>query len=70
MGIMVYSLLWVMQDFVHEPYHGEDVSMRNRHTELCLSALRAPSMNFGGGLRLGLKQIKKPWVCTRVLYMK
>ena len=21
MGIMVYSLLWVMQDFVHQPYH-------------------------------------------------
>ena len=20
MGIMVYSLLWVMQDFVHQPY--------------------------------------------------
>ena len=22
MGIMVYSLLWVMQDFVHQPYGG------------------------------------------------
>ena len=22
MGIMVYSLLWVMQDFVHQPYEG------------------------------------------------
>ena len=22
MGIMVYSLLWVMQDFVHQPYFG------------------------------------------------
>ena len=21
MGIMVYSLLWVMQDFVHQQYH-------------------------------------------------
>ena len=21
MGIMVYSLLWVMQDFVHQPKH-------------------------------------------------
>ena len=21
MGIMVYSLLWVMQDFVHQPYY-------------------------------------------------
>ena len=21
MGIMVYSLLWIMQDFVHQPYH-------------------------------------------------
>ena len=21
MGIMVYSLYWVMQDFVHQPYH-------------------------------------------------
>ena len=21
MGIMVYSLVWVMQDFVHQPYH-------------------------------------------------
>ena len=21
MGIMVYSLLWVVQDFVHQPYH-------------------------------------------------
>ena len=21
MGIMVYSLLWVMQDFDHQPYH-------------------------------------------------
>ena len=21
MGIMVYSLLWVMQDFVHQPDH-------------------------------------------------
>ena len=28
MGIVVYSLQWVMQDFVHQPYHynnnGED----------------------------------------------
>ena len=23
MGIMVYSLLWVMQDFVHQPNHRE-----------------------------------------------
>ena len=23
MGIMVYSLLWVMQDFVHQPYVDE-----------------------------------------------
>ena len=22
MGIMVYSLLWVMQDFVHQPHYG------------------------------------------------
>ena len=22
-GIMVYSLLWVMQDFVHQPYFGD-----------------------------------------------
>ena len=22
MGIMVYSLFWVMQDFVHQPYTG------------------------------------------------
>ena len=22
MGFMVYSLLWVMQDFVHQPYEG------------------------------------------------
>ena len=21
MGIMIYSLLWVMQDFVHQPYY-------------------------------------------------
>ena len=21
MGIMVYTLLWVMQDFVHQPYY-------------------------------------------------
>ena len=25
MGIMVYSLLWVMQDFVHQPYHPKKV---------------------------------------------
>ena len=24
MGIMVYSLLWVMQDFVHQTYEQED----------------------------------------------
>ena len=24
MGIRVYSLLWVMQDFVHQPYEGSD----------------------------------------------
>ena len=23
MGIMVYSLFWVMQDFVHQPYFGD-----------------------------------------------
>ena len=26
MGIMVYSLLWVMQDFVHQPYE-EDLGL-------------------------------------------
>ena len=31
MGIMVYSLLWVMQDFVHQPYLQEidGVEVRN-----------------------------------------
>ena len=24
MGIMVYSLLWVVQDFVHQPYYWGD----------------------------------------------
>ena len=31
MGIMVYSLLWVMQDFVHQPYaFGSDPIGRHR----------------------------------------
>ena len=33
MGIMVYSLLWVMQDFVHQPYgvvKEEDGDQQNR----------------------------------------
>ena len=25
MGIMVYSLLWVMQDFVHQQYQAEEM---------------------------------------------
>ena len=25
MGIMVYSIIWVMQDFVHQPKHGYKV---------------------------------------------
>ena len=32
MGIMVYSLLWVMQDFVHQPYD----SVQSIPTPQCL----------------------------------
>ena len=38
MGIIVYSLLWVMQDFVHQPNYWVlwtlRVSWRSRHTLL------------------------------------
>ena len=30
MGIMVYSLLWVMQDFVHQPYVSQWSHVRNK----------------------------------------
>ena len=30
MGIMVYSLLWVMQDFVHQPYGFPLCKTRNK----------------------------------------
>ena len=30
MGIMVYSLLWVMQDFVHQPYLSKTFRLRSR----------------------------------------
>ena len=33
MGIMVYSLLWVMQDFVHQP-HGEDMTCSRPGSEI------------------------------------
>ena len=33
MGIMVYSLLWVMQDFVHQPYLNTHFESWNPTTE-------------------------------------
>ena len=35
MGIMVYSLLWVMQDFVHQPYGLWSCGFQELRWELC-----------------------------------
>ena len=39
MGIMVYSLLWVMQDFVHQPYGLRDRSQGTKLQNKLLSSL-------------------------------
>ena len=50
MGIMVYSLLWVMQDFVHQPY---EPSIRyDTLTKQNLLFCRVP-MNFILGFIIG-----------------
>ena len=37
MGIMVYSLLWVMQDFVHQPYGDAClIDIQQRRLEVCI----------------------------------
>ena len=44
MGILVYSLLWIMQDFVHEPYYPSCISQRpfaKEHQETLRSPARS-----------------------------
>ena len=45
MGSMVYSLLWVMQDFVHQPYHSSGLLVINtgeKGPKTCILLIRAP----------------------------
>ena len=50
MGIMVYSLLWVVQDFVHQPYHTDpwksDVSPEFVSEGLWAQGFRLPRVAF------------------------
>ena len=38
MGIMVYSLLWVVQDFVHQPKHFAPEDPKNRPGKMTMDA--------------------------------
>ena len=53
MGIMVYSLLWVMQDFVHQP---KDLGLQ----EFRIEGLGLPGFRLLGfwSSRLGFRAIK------------
>ena len=49
MGIVVYSLVWVMQDFDHQPYDGYGSSLKDtaHFTELSLHpSAKVPRSSF------------------------
>ena len=54
MGIMVYSLLWVMQDFVHQPYVAHQrwkakESIENLRAEHCSSSALSGTLEQHSG---------------------
>ena len=42
MGIMVYALLWVMQDFVHQPYLGHGCSLYDAEPQTLILKILHP----------------------------
>ena len=58
MGIMVYSLLWVLQDFYHPPYFA---GFGGHKPALHTKQLKFASLSGGGGVAgFGIAVIPKP----------
>ena len=67
MGIMVYSLLWVMQDFVHQPYGSsltipESLAEKLRHRE------RPASLERCGFRRVWIPEPLR-YTCICIIYI-